>query len=91
MQLKELISQLTPEIRENLCTAIEIGRWPDGTKLTDDQKASSIQAVIAWDALNGETTDEPFRVQKGGKFIHLADKATSTTTKIIINSKKFDQ
>ena len=59
---------MTPEIRENLSTAVEIGRWPDGNPLTKEQKAICLQAVIAWDANYGEVTDEPFKVQKGGVF-----------------------
>jgi len=67
MELQEIISAMNPEIREKLAAAVETGRWPDGSKLSDQQKASSMQAIIAWDSKFGEKTDEPFRVQKGGK------------------------
>ena len=68
---------MTPETRANLATAIEIGRWPDGSKLTEQQKSSSMQAVIAWDAYYGEETNEPFRVQKGGEFNRTVKKTAS--------------
>ena len=68
MDLKNIVATMSPEIRENLATAIEIGRWPDGSKLSDQQKSSSLQAIIAWDSYYGEKTDEPFRVQKGGEY-----------------------
>ncbi len=68
---------MTPETRANLATAIEIGRWPDGTRLSEQQKSSSMQAVIAWDAYYGEETNEPFRVQKGGEFNRTVKKTTS--------------
>ena len=59
---------MTQEVRDSLSTAVEIGRWPDGNVLTKDQKATCLQAVIAWDASYGVVTDEPFKVQKGGTF-----------------------
>jgi len=76
MDLKDVLSAMTPEVRERLSTAVEIGRWPDGSKLTEQQKSSSMQAIIAWDAHFGKTTDEPFKVQKGGKLNHKINKAS---------------
>ncbi len=32
--------------------AIEIGKWPDGRKLTQEQKELCLQAVIAWELQN---------------------------------------
>ena len=60
---------MTPEIRDNFSRAIEIGRWADGSKLSDEQRAICMRAVITWDANYAEETDEPFKVQKGGKLI----------------------
>ncbi|MCP4270549.1 MAG: DUF1315 family protein [Gammaproteobacteria bacterium] len=77
MDLKDVLSAMTPEIRERLSTAIEVGRWPDGSKLTEQQKSSSIQAVIAWDAHFGKITDEPFKVQKGGKLNSKINKTSA--------------
>ena len=82
MDLTEVISLITPEIRNNLATAIEIGRWPDGNKLTQQQLTSSMQAVIAWDSFYGEESNEPFKVQKGGEF-KTAIKKTINTHDII--------
>lgn len=31
---------------------MEIGKWADGRKLTPEQKALSLQAVIAWEMKN---------------------------------------
>ena len=33
MTLDELIQSLTPEMYQNLRTAVELGRWPDGRRL----------------------------------------------------------
>lgn len=48
----EAIENITPEIYQNLKLAVEIGKWPDGRKLTQEQKELSLQAVIAWELKN---------------------------------------
>lgn len=47
--LDELINGITPEIHQNMKKAIELGRWDNGDKLTKDQIALCMQAVIAYD------------------------------------------
>ncbi|MBD1552307.1 YeaC family protein [Pseudomonas typographi] len=48
----QLIENITPEIYESLKTAVELGKWSDGRKLTQEQKELSLQAVIAWELQN---------------------------------------
>ena len=48
----QLISNITQEVYESLKLAVEIGKWPDGRKLTQEQKELSLQAVIAWELKN---------------------------------------
>ena len=48
----EAIDNITPEIYESLKLAVEIGKWPDGRKLTQEQKELSLQAMIAWEMNN---------------------------------------
>ena len=48
----QMIENITPEIYESLKTAVEIGKWSDGRKLTAEQKELSLQAVIAWEMQN---------------------------------------
>ena len=48
----QAIENITPEIYQNLKLAIEIGKWPDGRKLTQEQKELCLQAVIAWELQN---------------------------------------
>ncbi|WP_163834566.1 YeaC family protein [Spartinivicinus ruber] len=50
MQFEQLISQITPDIYQNLKQAVEIGRWPNGETLTNEQRELSLQAVIAYEA-----------------------------------------
>ena len=51
-EFQQLIDNITPEIYQNLKTAVEIGRWPNGSKLTAEQRQTSLQAVIAYEAKN---------------------------------------
>ena len=48
----EMIENITPEIYQSLKLAVEIGKWPDGRKLSPEQKALSLQAMIAWELQN---------------------------------------
>lgn len=52
MTLEELIAQMGPEQHEQMRRAIELGKWPDGRKLSDEDKAFCMQAVIAYEAKN---------------------------------------
>ncbi len=49
MNIDELINSITPEIYENLKRSIELGKWPDGRPLTQEQREHSMQAVIAYE------------------------------------------
>nr|WP_298143991.1 DUF1315 family protein [uncultured Pseudomonas sp.] len=48
----DAIDNITPEIYQSLKLAVEIGKWPDGRKLTREQKELTLQALIAWEAQN---------------------------------------
>ena len=48
----EMIQNITPEIYESLKLAVEIGKWPDGRKLSQEQKELTLQAMIAWEMDN---------------------------------------
>lgn len=54
MDFQQLIQSITPEIYENLKRAIEVGKWPNGTRLTREQLENSMQAVIAYEELHVE-------------------------------------
>jgi uncharacterized protein YeaC (DUF1315 family) len=49
MDLRQLLDSITPEIYEGLKRGIELGKWPDGRPLSDEQKELCMQAVIAYD------------------------------------------
>jgi uncharacterized protein YeaC (DUF1315 family) len=48
----EMIENITPDIYESLKLAVEIGKWSDGRKLSQEQRELSLQALIAWEVQN---------------------------------------
>lgn len=48
----QMIEQITPEIYRNLKQSVELGKWPNGLALTQEQKENCMQAIIAWEAKN---------------------------------------
>lgn len=48
----ELIEKLTPDIYQQLKTAVEIGKWPTGQALSKEQRELCLQAVIAYEQKN---------------------------------------
>lgn len=84
--LARMLEVLTPEVVGNLRKAIELGKWPDGKRLTREQLETSLQAVIAWESKHlpeaersgyiekqekeGEVCDTPHVEDKPVKFLH---------------------
>lgn len=50
MDYQQLIDSMTPAIHQALRRAVELGKWPDGRALTDEQRGLCMEAVIAWEA-----------------------------------------
>jgi uncharacterized protein YeaC (DUF1315 family) len=67
MEFEQLIAHITPEIHRSLQRAIEIGRWPDGRRLTEEQRALSLQAVIAYEARHVAETERTGYIDRGSK------------------------
>jgi len=49
MTYEEVIERLDPTVYQNLKRSIELGKWPDGRKLTTEQREISLQAVIYYE------------------------------------------
>ena len=47
--LQDILAMMNPEVHMNLKTAVELGRWPDGRKLTAEQLEYCLQAIIAYE------------------------------------------
>ncbi len=67
MSYKNLLAQITPEIYANMRRAIGIGRWPDGRKLTDQQRQDCMQAVIAYEQINVSERERTGYIDRGHK------------------------
>ena len=48
LDYRQMIEAMTPEMYRSLKAAVELGKWPDGRRLTPEQREESLQAVIAW-------------------------------------------
>lgn len=46
----ELVARMDEAAWRNLRRAVETGRWPDGHRLPDEQRALCMRAVLAWEA-----------------------------------------
>ncbi|MGL6163620.1 MAG: YeaC family protein [Aeromonas veronii] len=64
----QAIRQMPQEVYERLKTAVELGKWPDGKPLTDEQKATSLQAVMAWQAMHIDNP-EHMNIGRGGEIV----------------------
>ena len=65
---EQVIANMPEEVFQRLKTAVEIGKWPDGVVLSPEQKESSLQAVLMWQALHVENP-EHMAVGKGGEIM----------------------
>ncbi|KLV03902.1 hypothetical protein ABT56_16855 [Photobacterium aquae] len=66
MELEQLLNAMTPEVYLRMCQAVETGKWPDGTPLTDAQKDSALQAVMLYQS-RYNTEAEHMTVAQGGE------------------------
>ncbi|MCW8876895.1 MAG: YeaC family protein [Kangiellaceae bacterium] len=81
MDYSQTVANLTPEIVAKLKTAIELGKWEDGTKLTSEQVESAMQAVMLWDAKHvGNKNEEPFVIGEKGQLYTGKGESHKTAT-----------
>lgn len=48
MQFDDLINSMSRDTYDRLVQAVETGRWPDGNKLSDEQRENSLQLIMAY-------------------------------------------
>lgn len=68
MDLQQLIGSLTPEIYQRLSNAVELGKWPDGVRLTPQQKENCLQLIMLWQKQHS-TTAEHMTIGSDGEII----------------------
>ncbi len=49
MTYEELIKRLDPAVYQNLKRALELGKWPDGRALNNEQRSICMEAVIYYE------------------------------------------
>ena len=83
--VNELVESLTPSMVSDLKQAIELGKFPDGKVVSNEQKELMIEATILYDALK-----LPEEERTG--FIHRKKQASGImdVTSDIIPSKDID-
>lgn len=47
-----MIDNMSPDVYEKIKLAVELGKWPNGVRLTAEQKELCLQAVITFDYAN---------------------------------------
>ncbi len=52
MQLDAFLEKMTPAIHQALRLALELGKWPDGRSMTEEERDASLQAVIVYEHEN---------------------------------------
>ncbi|WP_018981886.1 YeaC family protein [Salinimonas chungwhensis] len=69
MNIEALMAAMTPDVYERLRQAVETGKWADGTPLTSEQRESTMQAVMLYQAKIARST-EHMTVNEAGEIVH---------------------
>ena len=78
MDYQQLIDSMSPEIYRNLKCALELGKWPDGKTLTQEQRHNTMQAVIAWGEKHLPQNEQVGYIDKGRKSSKTDDDSQET-------------
>lgn len=68
--INQVIEQMPHEVYERLVSAVELGKWEDGTVLTEEQKASTLQVVMMYQAKKLSQEDH-FTINNQGQINEL--------------------
>ena len=67
MDYTQMIEGMSLEIYQSLKRSVELGKWPDGKRLTTDQRENAMQAIIAWGEKHLGETERVGFIDKGHK------------------------
>ncbi len=68
MDANQLVNAITPEAYKRLVFAVETGKWPEGTLLTQEQRDSCMQAVMLYQSKHNQDADH-MTVGVGGEMV----------------------
>jgi uncharacterized protein YeaC (DUF1315 family) len=69
MNTQQLIGAITPEAYQRLVYAVETGKWPEGTPLSQEQRDACMQAVMLFQSQHNTEPDH-MTVAAGGEICH---------------------
>jgi uncharacterized protein YeaC (DUF1315 family) len=67
MEYQQMIDTLSPAMYRSLRRAVELGKWPDGSRLTPEQRENALQAVIAWGERHLDENERVGFIDRGHK------------------------
>lgn len=79
MDYQQMIDSMSPETYRNLRRSVELGKWPDGTPLTPEQRGNAMQAIIAWGEKHLDEIERVGYIDKGHKAGDSCDDPEETT------------
>jgi hypothetical protein len=99
MTYEELIERLDPNVYGSLRQSIELGRWPDGRKVSPEQRAISLEAVIHYENThNMPEEDRTGYIDRGAKAgtdcdptVRMQKKAAKNAAKNAAANGSFDE
>ncbi|ABV36922.1 protein of unknown function DUF1315 [Shewanella sediminis HAW-EB3] len=68
--INKMIDEMPQEVYERLKSGVELGKWEDGTVLTQEQRDSTMQLVMLYQARRLDQTDH-FTINSEGKMNEL--------------------
>ncbi|MDQ8036536.1 MAG: DUF1315 family protein [Pedobacter sp.] len=71
--IEKMLLAMTPELVTAFRLAIEIGKWPDGRRLTPEQRETCMQAMIAWELKHLPEEQRTGYIDKGEKEGDMCD------------------
>ncbi|MCL1112761.1 MULTISPECIES: YeaC family protein [Shewanella] len=69
--INKVIDEMPDEVYQRLLSATELGKWDDGTVLTEQQRESTLQVVMLYQARKLNQTDH-FTIASGGTINELS-------------------
>ncbi|MGI2258253.1 YeaC family protein [Shewanella sp. GXUN23E] len=69
--INKVIDDMPAEVYDRLVAAVETGKWEDGTPLTQEQRDSTLQVVMLYQARRLDQHDH-FTIAAGGELNQLS-------------------
>ena len=71
MNIEQLINAMSPQVYQILKDGVELGKWPNGEPLTDDQRQQATQAMMLYQGMKLDQKDH-YTIGRNGVFNNLS-------------------